>query len=91
MRRVGIIAGAIVLVIILVTVGIGYMALKDEDSAMDELGALQSQILDIGKEAQDDPSLQQLKQMSVHQHIWRKPDNTPQIGVDVLRQYPNGC
>ena len=30
-----------------------------------ELGVLQSQISDIGKEAQDDPSLARLKQMSV--------------------------
>ena len=65
MRRKGIIAGAIVLVIILVIVGVGYMAISDEDSAMDELGALQSQVSDIGKEAQDDPSLAQLKQMSI--------------------------
>jgi hypothetical protein len=65
MRRSGIIAGAIVLVIILVIAGIGYMAIRDEDSAMDELGTLQSQISDIGKEAQDDPSLGQLKQMSI--------------------------
>ena len=65
MRRIGIIAGAIVLVIILVSAGIGYMANRDEDSAMDELGALQSQISDIGKEAQDDPSLERLKQMSI--------------------------
>ncbi len=63
MRKVGIIAG--VLVVVLVIVGVGYMAIRDEDSARDELGALQSQILDIGRKAQDDPSLAQLKQMSI--------------------------
>jgi hypothetical protein len=65
MRRKVSIAGAVVLVIILVIAGIGYMAISDEHSAMDELEALQSQILDIGKEAQGNPSLEQLKRMSV--------------------------
>jgi hypothetical protein len=65
MRRKGIIAGAIILVIALVVAGVGYMAISDEDGAMDELGALQSQISDIGNKAQDDPSLEGLKQMSI--------------------------
>jgi hypothetical protein len=65
MRRIVIIAAAIVLVIVLGVVGIGYMAVGDEDRAMAELGTLQSQISNIGKEAQGNPNLARLKQMSI--------------------------
>ncbi len=57
MRRIAIVVVAVVLVVVLAVAGIGYMAIRDENSAMDELGALQSQISDIQKEAQDNPSL----------------------------------
>ena len=65
MRRKVIIAVAIVLVIILAGVVIFYMAISDEESAMAELGALQTQVLDIGEKAKGNPSLAQLKQMSI--------------------------
>jgi len=65
MRRKVIIAGAIVLVIILVIAAVGYMAISDERSAMDDLGTLQSEISSIQKEAQGNPSLEQLKRMAI--------------------------
>ncbi len=65
MRRVIIIVAVVVLIVVGAIVGVGYMAISDEDRAMEELGALQTQILDIGKEAQGYPSLQRLKQMSI--------------------------
>lgn len=46
-------------------VGAIHWPCRDEDSAIDELNALQSQILEIGRKAQDHPSLAQLKQMSI--------------------------
>jgi len=65
MRRVIIIVVAVIVITVGAIVGVGYMAISDEESAMDALSALQSQISDIGKEEQADPSLAQLQQMSV--------------------------
>jgi hypothetical protein len=65
MRRVVLIVVMVVLVIAAAVVGVGYLAIRDESSAMNELGNLQDQILDIQKQAQGNPSVDSLKRMAI--------------------------
>jgi len=57
---------AIIIVVIVLAAGaFGYTAIRDDDSATNEIGELQSQVLDIQNEMSRNPSLAALKKMAI--------------------------